>query len=51
MSSQLIKLLVKYQKREEVLPELHNMMLWVHKLDSLIVQKDKYKRENKSYIL
>jgi hypothetical protein len=48
--SRLIKLLEKYQKQEEVLQELQITMLWVLKLDLLIVHKDKFKKEKKSSI-
>lgn len=49
MLSQLIRLQVKFLRQEEALPELHNMMLWVLKPDSLTALKDKSKREKKSF--
>lgn len=50
MSLQLIKLLEKYLKLAEVSLVLQNMMLWAHKQDLLTAHKDKYKKENKSFI-
>lgn len=49
MLSQLIRLQVKFPKQEEASQELQNMMLWVLKPDLLTAQKDKSKRENKSF--
>ena len=51
MLSQLIRLQVKFQRQEEASQELQNMMLWVLKPDSLTAQKDKSKREKKSFTL
>lgn len=49
MLSQLIRLQVKFPKQEEASQELLNMMLWVLKPDLLTAQKDKSKREKKSF--
>lgn len=51
MSLLSIKHLEKYLKLEEVLREHLIMMLWVLKLDLSTVLKDRFKKENKSFIL
>lgn len=51
MLLQLIRHQEKYQKQVEALQELLIMMQWGLKQDLLTVLKDKFRKENKLYIL